>query len=116
MAGRRTLPDIGVDFGYTRGGTTRVNTADFGDGYNQRSSDGINVTRLSYNISWTNIDTARKNILQEFLESTLGVESFMWQPPDMNTTLLWTNSFPSITPVAAGIWTVTVTLDQVFDV
>ena len=115
MAGRRTLPDIGVDFGYNRTGSSRVLTVDFGDGYNQRTSDGINVIRLSYTISWTNIDTERKNTLQQFLESTLGVESFMWQPPDMSTTLLWTNEFPTITPIAAGIWSVSVVLNQVFD-
>ena len=103
MAGRRTLPDIGVDFGYNRTGESRVLTTDFGDGYNQRSADGINIVRLAYSISWTNIDTERKNTLQDFLESTQGIESFLWQPPDMSTELLWVNDFPTITPIAAGI-------------
>lgn len=115
MAGRRTLPDIGVDFGYNRSGTMRTLTADFGDGYNQRTVDGINTTRLSYSISWTNIDTERKNILQTFLESTNGVESFNWQPPDMSVSKIWVNEFPTIVPVAAGIWNISVVLHQVFD-
>ena len=115
MAGRRTLPDIGVDFGYNRTGTMRTLTADFGDGYNQRTSDGINVTRLSYSVSWSNIDTARKEELRTFLESTNGIESFKWQPPDMNEELLWVNEFPTITSSAAGVWTVSVVLNQVFD-
>ena len=115
MAGRRTLPDIGVDFGYSRTGEMRVLTTDFGDGYNQRSVDGINATRLAYSISWTNIDTTRKNTLQTFLESTYGVESFKWTPPDMSTELLWVNDFPTVTPIAAGVWSISVVLKQVFD-
>ena len=73
------------------------------------------IIRLSYAISWTNIDTERKNTLQTFLESTNGLESFNWQPPDMSVSKLWVNEFPTIVPVAADIWNVSVVLNQVFD-
>ena len=109
------LPDIGVDFGFSQQINMNVVTTDFGDGYNQRAVDGINATQYVYNISLTNIDTERKDTLLTFLLGTNGVTPFKWTPPDVGVDMVFTCGAPTTVPVAAGIWTVSVTITQVFD-
>lgn len=117
MSTQLTLPDIGVDFGFTQQMNSSVITTEFGDGYNQRAVDGINETRYTYNLSWTNIDTDRMRILRDFFLGTKCVTAFSWTPPDLETELLFTltpNTL-SIVPVVHGIWNITATIAQVFD-
>lgn len=111
------LPDIGVDFGFTQQTNSSVVTTEFGDGYNQRAVDGINVNRYMYNVSWTNIDTERMRVLRDFFRGTNCVTAFMWTPPDIEedlTFVLEPNTL-QIIPVAHGIWNISATLSQVFD-
>ncbi|MDP3322640.1 MAG: phage tail protein [Hydrogenophaga sp.] len=57
----------------------RVNTAVFGDGYQQRTADGINTTlqawQLTFQLAKTDIDA-----IDAFLVSKGGVASFTWTP------------------------------------
>ena len=109
------LPDIGVDFGFSQQIIMNKVTTEFGDGYNQRAIDGINATQYVYSVSWTNIDTERKDILLNFFLGTNGVTAFKWTPPDVGVDMLFVCDTPTTVPIAAGIWTINVTLTQVFD-
>lgn len=117
MSTQLTLPDIGVDFGFTHQENSSVVVTEFGDGYNQRAVDGINETRLMYSVSWTNLDTERMRILRDFFRNTKCVTAFKWTPPDIEqelTFVLERNTL-SIVPKAFGIWDISATLSQVFD-
>ena len=115
MSTRIRLPEIGVDFGFNQQINMNVVTTEFGDGYNQRAVDGINATQYVYDLSWTHIDTERKETLRKFFLDTNGVTAFLWTPPDVGVDMSFTCNAPRCVPVAAGVWNVTVTISQVFD-
>jgi len=117
MSTQLTLPDIGIDFGFTHQENSSVVVTEFGDGYNQRAVDGINNNRYVYNVSWSNIDTARMRILRDFLRGTNCVTAFKWTPPDLEEELVFVleRNTLNIVAKAFGIWDVSATLSQVFD-
>src|SRR5690348_13475627 len=59
----------------------RVLTAEFGDGYSQRSIDGINNNRQVWEVVWNNLLDSEMDNLRNFLDSLAGVGAFTWSPP-----------------------------------
>lgn len=55
----------------------RTRVAQFGDGYAQRSKDGINHDLRSHTIKFKNSDSVINDI-EQFLEDRAGVESFYY--------------------------------------
>lgn len=60
---------------------TRILIADFGDGYSQRASDGINTLKDTWSVEWNCLDSTSYNEINSFLEARAGWESFEWTPP-----------------------------------
>lgn len=60
----------------------RIRTAKFGDGYQQRVTDGINPSPRSWSLKFTRL-TADIDAIEAFLDAraNAGVESFTWTPP-----------------------------------
>ncbi|HHH3380018.1 TPA: phage tail protein [Morganella morganii] len=58
----------------------RVRSVRFGDGYEQRRSDGLNslLNKYSITLSPKNADA---QIIRAFLEKHAGVTAFFWKPP-----------------------------------
>jgi phage-related protein len=60
----------------------------FGDGYSQRLTFGLNQNPKSWSLTWevseTNADT-----IEDFLDARGGTESFDWTPPDTATSYKW---------------------------
>jgi phage-related protein len=52
----------------------------FGDGYSQRSPDGINAESEEYDIEVSGLTLAQKNDLDAFLDRHGGHKSFLWTP------------------------------------
>lgn len=84
-----TLPDIGVnpDWGLGESPEMKVKTVTFGDGYEQRSPDGINSVRRSWSPKWGSLEKQDKDTLYNFLLSKKGVEAFMWPIPEEGETV-----------------------------
>ena len=59
----------------------RVNTAQFGDGYEQRVSDGLNTNLATWNISFVR-DPETIEYINSFLYAKGGVYSFNWTAPN----------------------------------
>lgn len=57
-----------------------VLTASFGDGYEQRTKNGINNLPRSWSLTFYNTPTDADSI-ERFLISRAGVTSFTWLPP-----------------------------------
>ena len=75
-------PDIGHEI------EPRVLVATFGDGYTQRSADGINTLQQRYSsLSWDNVSLAEADAITDFFVARGGVEAFFWAPPDTGVTL-----------------------------
>jgi phage-related protein len=99
----------------------RVLLSKFGDGYEQRSVDGINAIGLTAYLKWDNLLVAtEQDPITSFFDATNGVTPFYWTPPGYTSPLKWVvdtsqqNSY-QITPVTSAISSLTVTLRQVFD-
>jgi phage-related protein len=67
-------------FGATETTKPRVLMAVFGDGYQQRLADGINISIRQWGLSFSK-KQANMAAIRAFLEARNGVESFDWTPP-----------------------------------
>ncbi len=107
------LPDC--DFKVNNSISFSINENEFGDGYSQRNAAGINNTRDTWSASWTNITTAEKDGIINFIRRMKGYRSFKWLAPGETDMKRWTAREPKLTPVDAGYWNVTCTMRQEFD-
>lgn len=60
--------------------------AKFGDGYEQRSANGINSIQEAYNVSFATRQKSEIDDIIDFLDSKKGVTSFDFTVPDTNGT------------------------------
>jgi phage-related protein len=72
------------DKGLSRSNTPRVLLANFGDGYEQRLADGINVLDQNMTISFSTRPKAEIDDLVAFFESLKGVSRFKFNLEDSN--------------------------------
>ena len=74
------FPDFDPAPGMTKQSAPQVRVAQFGSGYSQRSTFGINqnpkVYNLTFRVSETEADT-----IEDFLDARGGVEKFTYTPP-----------------------------------
>ena len=59
----------------------KINRAKFGDGYEQRSLNGINTNPRTWQVMFSNRRNDEADQIAEFLSARDGVESFDWTPP-----------------------------------
>lgn len=71
------LPDYGV----AKRSKPRVNRIRFGDGYSQRSTDGINANMPIWSLAFTLRTRALIDSIDAFLAARGGVEAFDWTNP-----------------------------------
>lgn len=91
----------------------RVNEAVFGDGYSQRSGDGLNAVPRAYVAQWPMLYSEDADEMEAFFENHTSA-AFLWAPPDSPErkwrVLDWTRGATS-----AGVVSLSVNLKQVFD-
>lgn len=93
--------------------TLSVNEAQFGDGYGQRSADGLNNRSSSYNLTFIG-DASKISAIMAFLDARAGAESFFWTPLLRPQALFTCQKYTE--PTKDGdIYTITATFDQTFD-
>lgn len=61
----------------------RILETRFGDGYAQRTGDGINHIPMKWNLSFDEIPAADGDAIRAFLRARGGYEAFDWTPPGM---------------------------------
>ena len=83
----------------------RVITSQFGDGYAQTSSDGINNLAESWDITLPASLRDARDIRNFFLEHK-GVKSFLWTPP-LGDLGLYTCANPSYVPQSTQLYVIT---------
>ena len=59
----------------------RVLTSKFGDGYEQRTGDGINIRPREWRLTFNTRSDAEIAPIVSFLESQNGIYNFDWTPP-----------------------------------
>ena len=67
----------------------RVNKIAFGDGYEQRSGDGINNIIRTRTLFFEALTESQKDTIETFLEAREGKEQFFYTLPDESTQRQW---------------------------
>lgn len=95
--------------------TARFLKADLGDGYTQRSGDGIQTTKDNWSVTFEALDTTDANTLIAFFEERDGYQNFTWIP--FRETVAkkficpqWNESY-----LGNSLTTVNATFEQVYD-
>lgn len=100
----------------TGGVKFRIIKSQFGDGYSQRTPDGINNRLESWNLVWDNITEADKFTLVSQFDSIGGSDYVTWT--SFNGTvgkwILGEDGY-SFSLKGGNIWSVTAQITQVFD-
>jgi len=84
MAGEPTLPSVGTKISVRSSQTRRprVIGLEFGDGYFQRTADGLNSNSKIFRVRWATMSVADSKTMMDFFEARGGHEAFLWAPPD----------------------------------
>jgi len=75
-----TFPDVQPNYGASKSAEPNVRVAQFGSGYSQRSTFGINQNPKSYSLTFEVSETDADTI-EAFLDARGGVENFDFTPP-----------------------------------
>lgn len=111
-----TFPNIAPDYGLTKQSEPVIRTVQFGDGYEQRISWGINQDPKGWNITWSNITNTDAAQIEAFLDARArDAASFDWTPPDTATSYKWKCEKWEKSMTAFNRNTITATFKQVFE-
>ena len=83
-----TFPDYKPRVGASKSSAPTVRNVQFGDGYSQRITFGLNQDPKEWTLEW-NVTEENSDEIETFLEARGGAESFDWTPPDSNTSNKW---------------------------
>lgn len=98
-------------------GTTkpRVRTLQQGDGYSQRSKDGLNNLDNTISVPWDNLTKAAYDALIAFFDARGGAEAFLWTEPGEATPRKWVCTQWPRTHKPAARYALTAQFQEVFD-
>ena len=71
---------VNPSYGTSKKSKPKIRIAEFGSGYSQRSSFGINQNLKVYQFTWQNITETQSDEIEDFLDQRAGVESFTYTP------------------------------------
>lgn len=71
---------VNPTYGAVKKSEPKVRVAQFGSGYSQRSTFGINQNLKVYNFTWRNISETNADEIETFLDARAGVENFDYTP------------------------------------
>lgn len=93
----------------------RVLSADFGDGYSQRTVDGLNSKSEEWQMVWNTLTNDQAAILKNFFDYCQGAESFDFTAPGDTVSKKWVCKTYSPTPINAAYQNITAKFERVFD-
>lgn len=68
----------------------RVKKAEFGDGYTQRTADGINNLNKTLELTWEFLTHPQADAIVAFFEAHGGYKSFYYKPHHAKSVMKWT--------------------------
>lgn len=109
------LPAIELGYGTQLSQDFRRKRISFGDGYSQRSRNGINSAPQVWSFTYDNIPEEQAEELRVFFEDLGGVDVIEWQPLGQSNVLKWTATNFQSQPTSWRKRTCSITLTQEFD-
>jgi phage-related protein len=111
-----TFPAITPAYGVEKRSAPTVRTVQFGDGYQQRLTYGLNQNPKEWSLTWNNISEANADTIEAFLDARAADSaSFDWTPPDESTAYKWVCDSWSKSIPYAGRAIINATFRQVFE-
>ena len=71
---------VNPSYGSRKISEPKIRIAQFGSGYSQRSTFGINQNLKQYQFNWNNITETQADEIETFLDARAGVENFDYTP------------------------------------
>jgi phage-related protein len=99
----------------TKTTTPRALIARLGDGFSQRSPDGLNYIGRSVSLDWPALSSTDADTIESFFIARGGAETFFYTLPLEATQYKWTNGPIKRTYLGASVVRLNVTLTQEFD-
>jgi len=94
----------------------RVTRVSFGNGYEQRSVDGLNGKRDSWRLVYENLNLTDLATLTSFFDGLGGATYFTWIPIGESVSKNWiTNGDYTVTIATGNLHTLSVPIQQVYD-
>jgi phage-related protein len=103
------------DFRASKKSEPAVRSVQFGDGYQQRITFGLNQIPKEWDLTWTAKTTADADAIEAFFDARGGQESFDWAPLDDATPYKWVVASWTRTFDYANISTINATFREVFE-
>lgn len=103
------------DFGAARSSQPRVRKIQFGDGYSQRASFGINTNPRIWDLTWSALSNSNADAIESFFDARAGVEAFDWSPIEDSNTYKFICPSWQRTHQYADISVITATFEEVFE-
>jgi phage-related protein len=93
----------------------RTITAKFGDGYEQRAADGINVRPRKWSLKFENRSNTDRDTVLTFFRTHNAVTAFDWTPPEGAAGKFVCRAWQNV-PVQYNLNTITAVFEEVFEV
>lgn len=106
--------DLTPDWGMSQARKAKVLRNNF-VGYAQRIGDGINNVSTAPRLTWTNVPEAFKNELDAFLFDAAGAQAFQYLCPGETVPRKFTCAEWDPVPTSPGMWKITASLTEEFD-
>ena len=85
-----TFPAISPTYGVEKRSAPKRRAVQFGDGYEQRLTYGLNQNPKEWSLTWNNITEANADTIETFLDARAAdAAAFDWTPPDEATAYKW---------------------------
>jgi phage-related protein len=84
-----SFPSIAPTYGAQKTSQPKVRQVQFGDGYSQRLTVGLNQNPKAWSLTWE-VSEASAETIESFLDlRAADGESFAWTPPNESTSYKW---------------------------
>lgn len=93
----------------------RVHKVAFGDGYEQRTADGLNANPDGWDLTWEELTKSEVLTLMTFFDGLAGVTAFTWQSPYAAAAKKYVSELWTVTPISDNVHNLTATIYQVFE-
>ena len=103
------------DFGAQKSSQPNVRVAQFGSGYSQRTTFGLNQNPKIWNLLWSTLSNSDADAIETFFDARAGVEAFDWTPIEDTTAYKFICTQWQRTHVYADISQINATFQQVFE-
>ena len=111
-----TFPAIDPSYGAQKRSQPNVRTVQFGDGYQNRLTMGINQNPKEWQLEFRNLTEANADTIEAFLDARAADNaSFDWSPPDETSTYKWICKSWTKTLPYSNLATIQTTFTQVFE-